>query len=53
MQAMRQHLLNMYAFIVRMSSNLNKNPDIYERYIKTIFIHLVYFKRRALGFEAT
>ena len=53
MQAMRQHLLNMYAFIVRMSSNVNKNPDISKRYIKTIFIHLVYFKRRALDVEAT
>ena len=53
MQAMRQNLLNMYAFIAWMSSSVNKNPDIYKRYIKTMFIHLVYFKRRAVGFEAT
>ena len=53
MQAMRQHMANMYAFIVRTSFNVNKNPDIYTRYIKTMFMHLVYFKRRALGFEAT
>ena len=53
MQAMRQNLLNMHAFIAWKSSNVNENPNIYKRYIKTMFIHLVYVKRRALGFEAT
>ena len=38
---------------LHMSSNVNDNPDIYKRYIKTMFIHLVYVKRRALGSEAT
>ena len=53
MQAMCQNLLNMHAFVALMSSNVNKNPDIYKRYIKTMFIHLFYCTRRALGFEAT